>query len=336
MSLRIVTPGLQTTVQDLGRAGYQRDAVPRGGAMDRQAARIANLLVGNPDCAAVIEAALIGPAIVFENDSLIAITGGDLESSIDHESVPNWHSIHVKRGATLRFGRVHTGCRTYVAVAGGIDVPAVFGSRSTYLRGAFGGYKGRAFRPADILPTGAIAPLSNCITKRIRAHSTRTAAVARWSIGITLRPRYSDDVRVRVTAGAHLDLLSADARESFLGATFRVSSSSDRMGYRLDGKALTLREPAELLSEGVTFGTIQLPPGGAPIILMADAQTAGGYPRLAEVASVDLPLVAQLKPGDRIRFRLVTVDEAQAELALVEEEIAQAKAAIALQHAFRT
>ena len=294
--------------------------------MDRDALRIANLLIGNEDGAACIEAALIGPAIAFDQPTLIALTGGDLEASVNGAAVPCWHPMLVPRGGTLRFGRAHSGCRVYVAVAGGIDVPVVFGSRSTYLRADFGGYEGRALRSGDVLQAGPPSALSAKIEAALPEHG----AVAPWSIGGTLRPRYSDDVIVRLIPGAHAGALNDLSRERLFDATFRVSSNSDRMGYRLEGAEIALEAPIEMLSEGVVFGTMQLPPGGVPIVLMADGQTTGGYPRIGEVASVDLPLMAQLKPGDRVRFRPVSVQDAQREYVDHERELAQARYAIAL------
>ena len=331
MTLKIITGGLQTAVQDLGRVGHQGKGVPVGGAMDRVALRLGNLLVGNDEGAASLEAQLIGPAVRFDSDALIALTGGDLEATIDGNGVPLWHPIWVESGTTLRFGRPISGCRTYVAVAGGIDVPCVFGSRSTYLRAKFGGLEGRALKSGDTLHFGVKSPQSARIVTSLRS-AGRRVSVARWAIAAGIRPLYGDDVMARMIPGAHADALTDAAQESLTSATFRVSSSSDRMGYRLEGGELALREPLELISEGVTFGTMQLPAGGAPIILMADAQTTGGYPRIAEVASVDLPLVAQLKPGDRVRFRFVSLDEAQAAYLDREREIAQARAAIAHRH----
>jgi antagonist of KipI len=181
-----------------------------------------------------------------------------------------------------------------------------------------------------VLHTGDVAHASKRIADELHASGGRRVVIARWSLGSALRPPYGDDVVVRVVRGAHLDSLSDGA--VLFGSTFRISSSSDRMGYRLEGPTLALREPGELLSEGTTFGTVQLPPGGAPIILMADAQTTGGYPRVAEVASIDLPLVAQLKPGDRVRFRLISLDEAQSLYFAREQEIAEARAAIGLRY----
>jgi len=300
--------------------------------MDRVAIRVANILVGNEEDDAALEATLIGPTIVFERQTLVALTGGDLEATIDGRAAPMWRAIHVPSGATLRFGRPQSGCRTYVAVAGGIDVPPVFGSRSTYLRAQFGGYQGRSLRAGDEAAIGVPSALARCIADTLPL-ADNAPTFARWSIGHTLRSRYSPEPVVRLIGGTHTDLLSATSRTRLFSATFRVSSSSDRMGYRLDGGTLPLREPVELLSEGVTFGTVQLPPDGRPIVLMADRQTAGGYPRIGEVASVDLPLVAQLKPGEGLRFRPVSVDEAQRLYLLQEQDIAQARNAIALRHA---
>lgn len=329
MTLRIVTGGLQTTIQDLGRVGYQSSGVPVGGAMDRLALRIGNMLVGNDDGAAALEASLIGPAIAFEQPALIALTGADLDASINGTPVPAWHPIFVPRGATLRFGQPRLGCHAYVTIAGGIDVPLAFGSRSTYLRAHFGGYEGRALRSGDTLQLGAWSSRSERIAHPLR-ESEAAPVVARWSIGGSLRPQYGDDPTARLVAGAHIDALTDDARERFFGATFRVSSRSDRMGYRLEGVELVLRAPVELLSEGVAIGTVQLPPGGTPIVLMADRQTTGGYPRIGEVISVDLPLIAQLKPGDRLRFHLISLDEAQRLYLDREQELAQARFGISL------
>ena len=336
VTLRIVTGGLQTTVQDLGRMGQQRSGIPVCGAMDRLALRIGNMLVGNEDSAAALEASLIGPAITFEQRALIALTGGDLDATINGTDVPPWHAISVPPGTTLRCGaQPRVGCRSYVAIAGGVDVPLVFGSRSTYLRAEFGGFEGRALRSGDVLLSGAPSTLSARIADALR-ESGAAAVTARWSIGASLRPRYSDDPVVRLIAGAHHDLLDDESRERLGSETFRISASSDRMGYRLTGVSLSLRAPVELLSEGVAFGTVQLPPGGEPIVLMADHQTTGGYPRLGEVASIDLPLVAQLKPGDRLRLRIISIDEAHQLYLAQERDLALARVGIALRHSRAT
>jgi antagonist of KipI len=331
VSVRVVGAGLFTTVQDLGRPTHQREGIPAGGAMDRLALRVANLLVGNKDSLAALEATLIGPTLTFEKPALIAIGGADLEASIDGTALPPWKPAVVGAGATLRFGKAKLGCRAYIAMSGGVDVPAVFGSRGTYVRASFGGLEGRALRAGDCLHIGEPSGLAARIASSLRADDDCAAVqIARWSAGLDLRPRYASDVVARVIAGAHTDALSAESRAKFHSITFRVSASSDRMGYRLEGHTLALRQRIELLSEGVTFGTVQLPPDGAPIVLMADRQTTGGYPRIGEVASVDLPLVAQLKPGDGIRFRPIELEEAQALYLTAEQDLTQARVAIAL------
>jgi antagonist of KipI len=327
--IRVVTGGLQTTVQDLGRPTHQHQGIPGGGAMDRLAMRVGNLLVGNDMHAAGLEATLIGPTLTFSEETLVALTGADLEAAVGTTPIPAWHPMIVPAGATLRFGRPLRGCRTYIAVAGGIDVPLVFASRSTYLRADFGGLEGRALHAGDQLALGEPSGLSRRIAAAVRGTSHgATAVVARWSAGSAIRTRYSEDAVVRVIRGAHTDLLNKTSLEAFVGSRFRVSASSDRMGYRLDGATLTLRVTTELLSEGVAFGTVQLPPGGAPIVLMADRQTTGGYPRIGEVASVDLDVVAQLKPGDQLRFRFIPLEEAQELYLGCEHDLRQAELAI--------
>ena len=332
MTFTILGAGLQTTVQDLGRPFHQREAIPAGGAMDRLACRAANLIVGNPEAAAVLETTLIGPAIRFDDETLIGLAGGDLDATVDGRPVPNWHPALVPAGGVLRFAQPKTGCRAYVAVAGGVDVPPVFGSRATYLRGGFGGVEGRALRAHDTLR--ALGPSATTLAM-IAAIKRGGSIVGRWSLGVTLRPRYSDRPVVRIVEGAHTALLSPESRSRLADEAFRVSASSDRMGYRLEGPRLDLSSPIELMSEGVAFGTMQLPPGGAPIILMADRQTTGGYPRIAEVASVDLPLIAQLKPGDAVRFRVVSLAEAQRLYLGLETDLAQARTALALRFSHR-
>jgi len=328
VSARVVSGGLQTTVQDLGRPRTQRHAVPVGGAMDTMALRLANVLVGNDEHAAGLEATLIGPALRFDAPALIAIGGADLSATIDAIPLGRWRPAFAPAGSTLRFGRPEAGCRAYIAIAGGIDVPAVFDSRSTYLRAAFGGLHGRALRDGDELRFGPPSPLSRRIADSLR-DGDGSVSIARWHAGVTLRPRYSSEPFVRLLPGAHAEALDTPSRTALFGDRFRVSASSDRMGYRLEGPELRLRERIEVLSEGVTFGTIQLPPGGAPIILMADGQTTGGYPRIAEVASVDLPLVAQLKPGDHVRFVPASLEDAQRLYLERELELEQMKVGLA-------
>jgi len=297
--------------------------------MDRMAMRVGNLLVGNDANGATLESTLIGPTLTFGEETLIALTGADLEAVVGTTPVPPWHPTLLAPGATLRFGRALRGCRAYVAIAGGIDVPLVFGSRSTYLRAEFGGYDGRALHAGDHLTVGEPSHLSKRIMTSLRGIANgHTATVARWSAGASIRTSSTDEAIVRLIRGAHTDLLSEPSRLALVGSRFRVSASSDRMGYRLDGEKLSLRTTTELLSEGVAFGTVQLPPGGAPIVLMADRQTTGGYPRIGEVATVDLGVVAQLRPGDHLRFRFISLEEAQDLHLGWEQDLRQAELAI--------
>lgn len=313
--LTIRKGGMQTTVQDLGRMGFQKYGVVAAGAMDPYALRMANLLVGNEENAAALEIALMGPEIHFEEDAIISICGGDLSPQLDGKAAGLWRCIGVYKGQTLTFGTPRRGSRAYLAVAGGINVPEVMDSRSTYLRAALGGFNGRALESGDQLAIGA---------------ANRPNIVGDDNSWFMPSPFYSSKPEIRVTAGRQFDLFSEESRQRFFSESFSVSSQSDRMGYRLDGPHLELANKQEMISEAVVFGSIQVPPDGKPIILMADRQTAGGYPKIAEAITVDLPLISQLKPGDRMRFTEVSIEEAQRLLRLQERMINCLKNAIRL------
>lgn len=301
----VVRAGPLTTVQDTGRPGHQHEGVPVGGAMDDVALRLANLLVGNAPDAAALEATLAGPTLRFVRATRIAVAGADMAWTVDGVPLAPWHSALVPAGGVVAAGAARTGCRGYLAVGGGLDVPSVLGSRATYLPAAMGGFAGRALRSGDVLP----------ILPRPRLGAGRALAPA-------ARPRYGDVVRLVAAPGARL--LAVATRRRLFDAPFRIGTHSDRMGVRLDdgGMPLELSERVEPLSAGVGMGTVQLPPGGAPIILMADRQTTGGYPRLGEVAAVDLPVVAQLRPGDSLRFAPISLPDAQQLYLAREREIA--------------
>jgi len=307
MTIVVERPGLHTTVQDLGRPGHQDEGMPVGGAMDDVALRIANLLAGNPPGLAALEATLTGPVVRFQRATRIALAGADLGWTVDGRPVAPWRSVVVPAGGVVAAGQPRTGCRGYLAVAGGLDVPVVMGSRATYAPAAMGGWHGRALRAGDLLPLVRD-------TNQLR----RAARVVVPSV----RPGYGEVVRLVLARDA--ELLSAASRARLLEAPFRVSAHSDRMGVRLkpEGAPLALETRLEPLSAGVAMGTVQLPTGGAPIILMADRPTTGGYPRLGEVATVDLPVVAQLRPGDRVRFTPVSLAEAQRLYLARERELA--------------
>ena len=314
--LTIHKSGMQTTVQDLGRTGFQKYGVVASGAMDPYALRMANLIVGNEENAAALEIALMGPSIQIDEEHVISICGGDLTPQLDGNAVKSWRAVIATKGQTLTFGKLRSGSRSYVAIAGGIVVPKVMGSRSTYMRAGLGGYQGRALESGDQLAIGEAGA--------VQKSADRDAS---WFVP---SPSYTSEPVIRVTKGRQFELFSEDSRKHFLSETFSVNSQSDRMGYRLDGSRLTLAETQEMISEAVAFGSIQVPADGNPIILMADRQTTGGYPKIAEVITVDLPLISQLKPGDHLRFNEVSIEEAQNLLKLQEKKINCLKRAITL------
>ncbi|MDO3679538.1 biotin-dependent carboxyltransferase family protein [Paenibacillus ehimensis] len=314
MSIQIVNPGLLTTIQDKGRFGFQQQGVIVSGAMDSFALRAANVLVGNEENAAALEVTLMGTSIRFEADSLISICGGNLSPVIEGEPVPLWRPLLIKEGATLEFGACRSGARAYVAVAGGIDVPLVMHSRSTYLRAGIGGHEGRALKAGDRLGFGPPSESAEGYLKARQAASALRAGrwlAAEWFVGSESLPAYAKDPVIRVIRGREYDSFTEESQTAFVTRPFRITPQSDRMGYRLQGETLALKESLETLSEAVSFGTVQVPPEGNPIVLMADRQTIGGYPRIAQVITTDLPVLAQAKPGDSIRFAEVSLQEAQ-------------------------
>ena len=328
MSLRILRPGLLTTVQDLGRFGYQQDGIIVSGAMDALALRVANLLVGNPETAAGLEITLLGPRIRFEADQLIALTGAHLSPTLNGQPVAGNRAVWVAAGTELAFGPAGAGCRAYLAVAGGVAVPLVLGSRSTYLRAGFGGHEGRALRAGDALPVGIPSPRARRLLQvLIRPEAAWAAAGFTPGPALCPRPRYRPVLRA--VCGPEYGQFSAESQRAFWEESFTITPQADRMGYRLQGPPLARPEEAELLSSAVTFGTVQVPAGGHPIALLADHQTTGGYPRLAQVISVDWPALAQATPGQALRFQEVSVQEAQALYATREVAVAALRQGLA-------
>lgn len=298
MSLRlcIQNPGLFTMVQDLGRDGYRKNGLPAAGAMDRYALAVANLMVGNPITAAGLECTLLGPTITFDGEGIAAITGGDLGATLNGRPIAPWTCFAVRDNDRLSFAVPVCGCRAYLAVGGGIDLPEVLGGRATYLRGAVGGLAGRALQKGDLLSAGL------------------TGSGWRW-IGMLpaqWQPLHGQQTTARVVLGPQDDYFTPETIAEFFNAEFEVTKESDRMGYRLAGPKLTHREKKEIVSDGVLPGAIQVPGHGQPIVLLADAQTAGGYPKIAAVIEPDLRVFAQARPGDHIRFVQVSLDEAVA------------------------
>lgn len=294
--LHLIEPGLLTTVQDRGRYGYQRYGVPVSGAMDEFALRMANVLVGNDQSAAALEITVQGPTIEFLAPTWIAITGADLSAALDERTVSLWQSVQVHAGSVLAFGDPRDGMRAYLAVRGGIDVPIVMGSRSTYLKGRFGGLQGRALRKGDRLST---LPLdrSDFVPKRLPKNYTA--------------PLYGGSHRLRVITGPQQDAFDRGALSAFLGSRYKVSSQSDRMGYALDGPKIEHRDGADIISDGNPPGAIQVPGDGVPRILLADRGTTGGYTKIATVITSDLSKLAQALPAHAIAFRQVSLQEAQ-------------------------
>lgn len=310
--IKVLRPGLMTTVQDLGRTGYQKYGVITSGAMDPLAHRIANLLVGNSGNEAALEITLVGPAIQFEEDTLIAITGADLSPTIDGEQVRAWRPVLVKRGACLDFKYAQKGCRAYLAIAGGIDIPIVMGSQSTYLRAKVGGYKGRALKAGDRLSVGSSSALSKQTLKQLAFQcGNKPFAESRWAASENLYPSLEKRRSVRAMKGLQFHWFQTASQTGFFENPFYVTSESDRMGYRLKGPALQLKQAKDMISEAINIGSIQVPPDGNPIILLADRQSIGGYPKIGQIASIDLPLVAQTKPGEQISFTEISLEKAQ-------------------------
>ncbi|SMB98282.1 urea amidolyase related protein [Hymenobacter roseosalivarius DSM 11622] len=314
MSLSILSPGLLTTVQDLGRIGYQKEGIIVSGAMDALALRVANLLVGNEEKTAGLELTLLGPKIRFEADHLIALTGAGLAPTINGQPVRMSRPIFVRAGGVLQFAPQGTGCRVYMAVAGGIGVPEVLGSSSTYLRAGMGGWQGRALLTGDVLPCPGPTEITREFWQTIASASSAKAwAQATWTPSPELYPALQTSPIIRAVRGPEYDLFSAPSQDAFWRQEFTVTLASDRMGYRLRGAgaALALAQPQEMLSCAVPFGTVQVPADGNPIILLADHQTTGGYPRIAQAITADFSPLAQVPPGGKIRFQEVSLAEAQ-------------------------
>lgn len=319
MGVKVIKPGLLTTIQDMGRYGHQKEGVIVSGAMDTYSLRAANMLVGNPECQACLEATLLGPTLYFEKEQLIAITGAEMSPTIGGERVKMWRPVLVSAGSTLEFSHATVGCRTYISFAGGFDLSQVLGSLSTYLRACIGGFKGRALQAGDVIPCYGLNSSTSTLVNELQQAATGTwFSQASWSIDPQQHSLHHTCVTVRAILGLEYDMFSENSKEYFWSDKYQVSSHSDRMGYRLLGSPLKVEEPKELLSSAVTFGTVQVPPQGEPIILMADHQTTGGYPRIAQVISADLPKLAQVQPGKSIRFEEISLKEAH-ELYLQQE-----------------
>lgn len=320
MSIEVIQPGFSTTVQDMGRYGYQKHGIIVGGAMDTVALRMANLLVGNQETEAVLEMTMKGPTLLFHDDLLIAISGGDLSVAIDGNPVSANRPVWVRKGSVLRFGHAQKGCRAYLAIAGGADVPMVLGSRSTNLRAAFGGLEGRPLQKGDRLPTKRAGPYSSHLIQLLASRAgNESFRQANWFIAEPHAIPFQHEPVVRVVRGEQFANFTPKSRHRFFDLPYKVTPQSDRMGYRFSGEKLELASPADIISAAVSAGTIQVPPNGQPIILMADRQTTGGYPVIGCVITADLPILAQCKPGEKLRFREASLQEAHQALFMQEK-----------------
>ncbi len=298
--LFVVDPGPLTTVQDLGRPGYQRLGIPPSGPLDQPAFVCANRLVGNPDGAAALELTLRGPRLEVRRPCLVALAGAEMAMTVNDRPVPGWTAIRLDAGDVLAFRMVTAGCRAYLAVAGGLDVPQVLGSRATYLRGRLGGVEGRALQKGDVLPLGAPA----AALERLEGRHVPPAR----------RPGYPAEVECRVILGPQDDRFTPEGIAAFLGGPYEVTPHADRMGYRLSGPPIAHARGHDIISDGIPLGGIQVPGEGQPIVLLVDRQTTGGYTKIATVISADIARIGQARPGQRVRFRRVGLAEAHAAL----------------------
>jgi biotin-dependent carboxylase-like uncharacterized protein len=295
MGIRILKSGMMTTVQDLGRTGFQKQGFSVAGVMDVRSFKIANLLLDNPENEAVLEFTLIGPTLEFTSATIIAITGGDFQPTVNGEPVPMYTALYINKGDILKFGSARTGSRGYVAFSSYLDVPVVMGSRCTNMKSSLGGFKGRKLQTDDYLGF------------RIK----RRYLPFFLSRKLDINEFDQMETELRVVMGPQDDLFTKQGIETFLTQEYTVTSDFDRMGCRLDGPFIASKDGSDIISDGIAFGAIQVPAHGKPIILLSDRQTTGGYAKIATVASVDIPKLVQRKIDDKIRFCAITVQEAQ-------------------------
>ena len=308
----VLAPGSFTTVQDKGRLGFQHVGFPVSGVLDSFSCRVANLLVGNPEGSAVLESTIIGPQIAVLQETNIALTGAEMGAKLNYKPIDNWKTIHVKPGDVLTFQQVKSGCRGYLAVSGGIKVPEVMGSMSTYVGGKIGGYNGRPLKKGDILKRG-----NGSLAGALRHLPEK------WI------PRYPDKITLRTVAGPQDDHFD-EGLTTLSQSEFMVTPRADRMGYRLLGPPIRHRENVSksIISEPTMPGGIQIPADGQPIILLVE-QTVGGYTKIATVISTDLPNIAQAVPGDSVKFENVSLEKAHAIYRQHEKTLEQITASLA-------
>ena len=293
--IEVLKGGFQSLIQDEGRVGYRNFGVPVSGAMDYDALRFANWLVGNPIHTAVVEMTMTGASLKFETHTFIAVTGAHMNACLNGKPIHRNETVAVERGSILSFGKLEEGFRAYLAVAGGFQIDVFLNSISTYLYASIGGLNGKSLQKGDMLP---ILEKKKMVLRKLPDHFSKG--------------KVSSLLKVRVLLGIEYHLFTEASRKLFFQSEFQIHADSNRMGYRMSGQVIEHSCREEMLSSGIVGGTIQVPENGNPIILLADSQTIGGYPRIANVASVDIPYLAQQKPGDKIRFQKISLEESQA------------------------
>ena len=321
MNAIVARAGFLTSVQDLGRTGFRQFGVSTSGALDPFALRVANLLVGNYEGAAGLEITLGGLHLHFEDERMVAWCGGEFNVQIGSRALPAGHVAHLKGGDELKFGRAQIGCRCWLAISGGIDVPVVLDSRSTDLRANFGGFEGRGLRDGDAIALGTFR----------RSETAATGGISSWTAPHDWTSPASHDPNLRFIRGIDWDRFSTSTLQRLTSEAFTVSPDSDRMGVRFDGPELKRDDETDLISEAVAPGTIQVPPGGKPILLLGDCQTIGGYPKIAHVITVDLAVAAQLRAGDHVRFSEVSLTDAHCLLLERQRDLERFRVGLSLQ-----
>ena len=329
MNAVVTRAGFLTSVQDLGRTGFRQFGVSTSGALDSFALRVANLLVGNDEGAAGLEITLGGLQLRFEDERIVAWCGGEFDVQIGSRALPAGHVAHLQAGDELKFGRAQIGCRCWLAISGGIDVPVVLGSRSTDLRANFGGFEGRALRDGDVLL--ACRRQGHPPSLKLRRTSRPATGISSWTAPHDWVSPASRHPNLRFVRGVDWNRFDDVTIQRFTNHDFSVSPDSDRMGVRLDGPELKREDETDLISEAVAPGTIQVPPSGKPILLLGDCQTIGGYPKIAHVITVDLGVAAQLRAGDRVRFSEVSLEDAHRLLMERERDLERFRIGLSLQ-----
>lgn len=312
MGIKIIKAGMLTTIQDMGRYGYQETGMAVSGVMDTRSTALANILVGNEETEGVLEVTIMGPTIEFTADNIIAVTGGDLGAALDGKELPRYEAVLVHAGQTLSFAMPKSGARAYVAFAGGLDVPVVMGSKSTNLKSKIGGFEGRKLEAGDAI--GFTAPKTD-----LPNLNQRKLPVPDFS---------AKEHELRVVLGPQDDCFPQSSIDTFFNNVYAISNEYDRMGCRMQGEVIKHKVGGDIITDGISFGAVQVPSHGNPIVMMADHQTTGGYTKIGNVISVDLPSLAQCMPGHKIHFKWISIEAAQYWYCREKKEFAELKAAL--------